>query len=222
MYVQLVCMCPYRTHSHMHAYINTYIHTRAHTHTHTHTLQVCMCPDDSFLSSYISQALFAASLRTGKSKSAKKSKKSAEEQTQIDVAKLSAKFKPGDVVEGTLESVKDYGIVVALPHGATGMAPTKLCPQNLLQAKKGTAVSGLVLDVDVVRDIVTLTLDSDLVNPAKGKNKKAKNPLAGVHQSDTVQATVQCVLSDTVVLTLPDHSNALAVAAAQVPSFSCF
>jgi hypothetical protein len=102
------------------------------------------------------------------------------------------------------------------------MAPTKLCPQNLLQAKKGTAVSGLVLDVDVVRDIVTISLDSDLVNPAKGKNKKAKNPLAGVHQSDTVQATVQCVLTDTVVLTLPDHGNALAVAAAQVRMRVCF
>ncbi len=182
-----------------------------------------MCPDDSFLTSYVSQALFAASLRTAKSKSApKKAKKSADEQTQVDVAKLTGKFKPGDIVEGTLESVKDYGIVVALPHGATGMAPTKLCPQNLLQAKKGTAVSGLVLDVDVVRDIVTISLDSDLVNPAKGKNKKAKNPLAGVHQSDTVQATVQCVLTDTVVLTLPDHGNALAVAAAQVRMRVCF
>lgn len=64
----------------------------------------------------------------------------------------------------------------------------------------------LVLDVDFIGDIVTLSLDLTLIKAAKSKKAATKLKL---NPSDTVQGVVQCVLTDRLVLTLPEYGSAL-------------
>lgn len=161
---------------------------------------LCMCPDDSFLSSLLAQTALAASLKAAK-KTPKKNKTTK-----------GGELKPGSVVVATVDEVKDYGAVLSLPDGATGFAPNGHFPEGL---KKGALHEVVCLDVDPLRDIVTVSLDKRLVGSAKVAPKKRAAVVAEINPSDTVSCVVQCLLPGRVVLTLPEHGHALAVSASE-------
>ena len=165
---------------------------------------LCMCPDDSFLSSLLEQIAFAASLKAPATKKASKGKAASSKKADSPAV--------GSLLEGTVEQVKEYGALFALPGGATGFAPTGQFPSGL---KKGGKHEAVCLDVDPLRDIITVSLDKDMVASAKVSSSKRASLRAKIHPSDTVDCTVLSVLPGRVVLALAEHGNLLAVSASQ-------
>ncbi|MEW6378123.1 MAG: 30S ribosomal protein S1 [bacterium] len=104
-------------------------------------------------------------------------------------------FKEGDVLEGTVESVKPYGVFVKLPSGLTGLVPneemgTSKGTKHAQMFKAGTPMNVVVLGIDRENEKIRLSRKSALETvekqnvqeyvPSNGKKGKEEPPLGSL------------------------------------------
>ena len=150
-------------------------------------------------------------------------------------------FRIGEVVEGEVDIVKQYGVILRLRDGVVGFALEEnaraFMKKHQKQSKKKIAakkrktedlqtqlVQARVLNVDFTSKIVDLSLSESLLQVPGTKAKKkgarkhkahaSKAELAAIPVGTTVSGTVQLKKKDQyAVVSLPQHANRLAVAA---------
>jgi len=104
-------------------------------------------------------------------------------------------FKEGDLLEGTVESVKPYGVFVKLPNGLTGLVPneemgTTKGAKHAQMFKVGTPMSVVVLGIDRENEKIRLSRKAALeitekqnvqeYAPPNGKKGKEEPPLGSL------------------------------------------
>ncbi|MEW5801646.1 MAG: 30S ribosomal protein S1 [bacterium] len=92
-------------------------------------------------------------------------------------------FKEGDLLEGTVESVKPYGVFVKLPSGLTGLVPneemgTSKGAKHSQMFKTGTSMSVVVVGIDRENEKVRLSRKSAMETTEK-KNVQEYIPSNG-------------------------------------------
>ena len=149
-------------------------------------------------------------------------------------------FRIGEVVEGEVEIIKQYGVILRLREGVVGFALEEharaFMKKRSKQSKKMGSkkrktddlqpqlVRARVLNVDFTSKIVDLSLTASLLRMPGSKSQKKrarkntpqkpKVELAVLPAGTTVSGTVQLKKKDQfAVVSLPQHGNRLAVAA---------
>ena len=161
---------------------------------------VCMCPDASLLHSLKESEELLVRARTAVPKG--------------EEAPVEPSLHIGSVVKAMAEEKKNYGMLFAMSDGWTGFCPTALLAKDV---KEGGKYKVAILCVDRVRDMMTLTMQEDTVaalEAFKGKPAAMAKAVAKVQTADSVEAIVQAVGEERVVMTLPAFGGVLAVASA--------
>ena len=138
-------------------------------------------------------------------------------------------YTPGAIVTGTVDTVKEYGVLVELPNGATGFVVTEHLDGASVEA--GDSVKARVLDVDHAAGLVDLTLRGELVAAGEAdakaakKSKKKKSKKKSKPAADTLavgselRARVEVVHAGRyAVVSLPSHGSAIALASITEPN----
>ncbi|XP_068652858.1 rRNA biogenesis protein RRP5 isoform X2 [Aristolochia californica] len=123
------------------------------------------------------------------------------------------KFKVGSLVEGEIQEIKEFGVVVSFKDQSDVIG---FITHYQLNGKVGTGsiVQATVLDVSKLECIVDLSLKPEFVSEskdAKGKKRK-RGAIAGLEVHQTVHATVEIVKENYLVLSLPEYGHAIGYA----------
>ncbi|CAM6099604.1 unnamed protein product [Calypogeia fissa] len=129
-------------------------------------------------------------------------------------------LKIGSYVEGEIQDIKDYGVIMNLykHKDIVGFLTHYQLGETVEVGKK---VKARVLDVVKTEGIVDLTLRPELFPPAHLSSNKAKNAELkkrkrteshGLELQAKVTALVELVKDEHLVLSLPDHDNMIAFA----------
>ncbi|KAJ4970564.1 hypothetical protein NE237_003663 [Protea cynaroides] len=126
-------------------------------------------------------------------------------------------FKIGSIVEGEIHQSKDFGVVLSFKEHNDVFGFISHYHLGGNTAEIGSVVRAVVLDIAVAEQLVDLSLKPELVHRIKDDTstrqtpkKKLKRELSTdleVHQ--TVKATVEIVKENYLVLSLPEHNNAI-------------
>ncbi|XP_042394409.1 rRNA biogenesis protein RRP5-like [Zingiber officinale] len=123
-------------------------------------------------------------------------------------------FRIGSLVEGEIQEIKELGAVIGLKNhrDIVGFLAHKQSGGANLEV--GSVVNALVLDIAKVDGIVDLSLKPELVHSASGENKKKRHRSAStdleLHQ--VVNAVVEMVKENYLVLSVPEYNNAIGFA----------
>eukprot|EP00850_Spirogloea_muscicola_P013563 SM000092S24531 [mRNA] locus=s92:547777:562774:- [translate_table: standard] len=129
-------------------------------------------------------------------------------------------FSSGDIVAGEVQDVKDYGVIVNLPSHADVVAFVTHY-QAGRKVDIGQKVQGVILDISKVDGVVDISMRAELVSAAgrhvkkAGKKRKMVRSArqANIAVNEKLEAVVELVKDDYLVLTLPEHNNAVGFAA---------
>eukprot|EP00850_Spirogloea_muscicola_P009207 SM000051S17567 [mRNA] locus=s51:399348:414396:+ [translate_table: standard] len=129
-------------------------------------------------------------------------------------------FSIGDIVAGEVQDVKDYGVIVNLPSHADVVAFVTHY-QAGRKVDIGQKVQGVILDISKVDGVVDISMRPELLSAAgrhvkkAGKRRKMVRSArqANIAVNDKLEAVVELVKDDYLVLTLPEHNNAVGFAA---------
>eukprot|EP00850_Spirogloea_muscicola_P003615 SM000014S00403 [mRNA] locus=s14:1118681:1131628:- [translate_table: standard] len=129
-------------------------------------------------------------------------------------------FSIGDIVTGEVQDVKDYGVIVNLPSHADVVAFVTHY-QAGRKVDIGQKVQGVILDISKVDGVVDISMRPEFVSAAgrhvkkAGKKRKVVRSTrqASIAVNDKLEVVVELVKDDYLVLTLPEHNNAVGFAA---------
>ena len=123
----------------------------------------------------------------------------------------------GSAVDLTVESSTAQRVRLRTADGAAAVASAEHLGRR--RPKRGAAVRAIVLDADPLSGTLSVSLDDALVAAADGatpKGKRKRGSADGVEAlrkgGATVTAVVQASTPQRLILSLPDHGHAIAVA----------
>eukprot|EP01147_Barroeca_monosierra_P000265 gene265-3640_t len=121
---------------------------------------------------------------------------------------------PGDIVEVTIQDVKDYGITVVTSDDVPGFISAAQAKGVALELD--STVQSVILDVDVDRGILDLGIRPELIESTnvlaqiKSKKKKNRDKKLEIWPDSILEATIELVKEDFMVLSLNDGRLAFA------------
>eukprot|EP01018_Ginkgo_biloba_P021204 Gb_10495 [translate_table: standard] len=130
-------------------------------------------------------------------------------------------FNIGSCIDGEIQEIKEYGIIVNLKEHKDIVGFITHYQLGGVSVEIGTVVQALILDVVKSDGIVDLSLRPELVQHSKeGESKRRpltkrrrKSELhSNLELHQKVDAVVELVKDDYLVLSLPEHGNAIAFA----------
>ncbi|XP_042480100.1 rRNA biogenesis protein RRP5 isoform X1 [Macadamia integrifolia] len=129
-------------------------------------------------------------------------------------------FKTGSIVEGEIHQSKDFGVVLSFKEHNDVFGFISHYHLGGTSAEIGSVVRAVVLDISLAERLVDLSLKPELVHRSKEdvsncqtpKKKRKREPSMDLEVHKTVKATVEMVKENYLVLSLPEHNNAIGYA----------
>ncbi|KAG0449548.1 hypothetical protein HPP92_027317 [Vanilla planifolia] len=130
-------------------------------------------------------------------------------------------FSIGSVVTGEIQEIKEFGVVISFENYVDVVGFVSQHQMGGIHVEKGSLVRAFILDISKTENLVDLSLNPELVSskhvemPDNLSNSKKKRQRASpcdfeLHQ--TVNATVEIVKENYLVLSLPEHNYAVGYA----------
>ncbi|KAJ7975951.1 rRNA biogenesis protein rrp5 [Quillaja saponaria] len=127
-------------------------------------------------------------------------------------------FNIGSVVDGKIEEVKDIGVVIGFKKYNDVFGFVTHYQLGGIVMETGSTIQAVVLDVDRAERLVDLSLRPEFVNGSKEgssvtqKKKRKNSALKDLEVFQSVNATVEIVRENYLVLSIPEYNYAIGYA----------
>lgn len=165
----------------------------------------CSSTDASFIQEYFTMGEKIAELQSS-------------EAGESDV-NWSEGFNIGNIVHGKIQETKDIGVVVSFDENSNLLGFITHYQLGGVDLETGSTVQAAVLDISKSEHLVDLSLKPEFVGKPKEKRSKSKTPkkrkseaIKELEMHQTVNAVVEIVKEDYLVLSLPDFDSAIGYA----------
>ncbi|WOL03965.1 rRNA biogenesis protein RRP5 [Canna indica] len=124
-------------------------------------------------------------------------------------------FRIGSLVEGEIQEIKEMGVIVCFKNHNDVVGFVSHHQLGDVKVEVGMVVTALVLDISKLDCLVDLSLKPELVGSASAevtKKKRRRNTSVDLKLHQTVNAVVEIVKQNYLVLSVPEYSNAIGFA----------
>ncbi|KAJ1569857.1 Protein RRP5 [Nowakowskiella sp. JEL0078] len=130
------------------------------------------------------------------------------------VSKILKDYPIGKKVEGVINQIVPYGLIVGLQPKISGLVTSEQT-KGTEEKKKGTKISAKVIDIDVEKKIIDLTMRPDLMKPSKA----GEDSILSKNGNEPIDALVEVLKEDYLIVTLPAFGNTIAYAVSK--TYNC-